>query len=378
MRHVSRKFKLFLLTVVAMIGVSAEIWCQAQNTDQNRVNREDQDKTEGGIRLANRALAPRTDHEQSTIDVYKRTNRSVVNVSTRAENDLFGTVSQEGSGSGVIIDSTNAYVITNFHVLGNASQVAVTLANGQSYGVEEVGKDPDNDLALLQIKEPPSDLVSLELGDSNTLEVGQRVLAIGNPFGLDRSLTTGIVSSLGRNIRAENGRMIQDVIQTDAAINPGNSGGPLLDSAGRLIGLNTAIASRSGDNAGIGFAIPANLIKFAVPQLIKFGKVLRPKLGIVLADTDIGPVILDVQEGSPADEVELRGARQYVQQGFITRYGVDFSSADFVLAINGQEVSSKSQLLDILSKVDTTQQVELLVRRGRAKPRKVKLKPVLG
>ena len=327
------------------------------------------------------ARAPRTESEQQVIDSYKRVNRAVVNVTTKvAERDFFGVSVQEGSGSGVVIDKDQGLVITNFHVIEGADRAAVTLADGSTHGVKVIGQDPDNDLALLQIKDPPADLVAAEFGDSSTLEVGQRVLAIGNPFGLQRTLTTGIVSSLGRTIQSKNGRMIEDIIQTDAAINPGNSGGPLLDLAGRIVGLNTAILSRSGESSGIGFAIPVNQVKRAVPLLRRYGRVPRPKIGVVLVDTDAGPAFLYVQPGSPAARAGLTGARQVAQQGIMVESYVDFSVADFVVAVNGVEVRSKVQVLEEIGKTKEGESLDLTVRRGlsRSRSRSVKVTPELG
>ncbi len=323
--------------------------------------------------------APRSESEQLIINAYKRANKAVVNISTRAEVlDFYGPTEHEGSGSGVIIDKDRALVITNAHVIAGGDQIAVNLASGVSYGVKVIGFDVGNDIALLQLQEPPSDLVSAPLGDSSTLEVGQHVLAIGNPFGLQRTLTDGIISSLGRSIRAENGSMIQDVIQTDAAINPGNSGGPLLDTAGKVVGLNTAIVSSTGQNAGIGFAVPINQIKAVIPQLIKYGKVLRPQIGAIITDTDYGPVVLQVQPDSPADLAGLSGARQRIQRGFFSGYVVNFAGADFVLSVNGKEVRSKDELMDEINKAGTEHELVLVVRRGGDKTRTVKIKPVLS
>lgn len=326
------------------------------------------------------ALAPRSSVEDQNIEVYRRVNKAVVNVSTQMEGrDFFGGTYQEGAGSGVIIDAQKGHVLTNFHVIEGASQIAVALADGQAYEVKLLGADPDNDIALLKILEPPSNLVAVPFGDSGVLEVGQRVLAIGNPFGLNRTLTTGIVSSLGRTIRAESGRLIEDIIQTDAAINPGNSGGPLLDTLGRLVGVNTAIISRTGESAGIGFAIPVNQVIHALPQLIRFGRVLRPKIGVVIEDTEYGPVLLFVKPGGPADKAGLSGARREVRQGFLTGYVVDVSRADFVLAVNGKEVARKSDILDAISKTKEKEMVELVVRRGlkRSAQRTVRVAPIL-
>ncbi|MCC6221455.1 MAG: trypsin-like peptidase domain-containing protein [Deltaproteobacteria bacterium] len=327
------------------------------------------------------AQAVRTADEQHVIDAYRQSNEAVVNVSTRAElADFFGSSHQEGSGSGVIIDSAKAYIVTNYHVIEGAEQITVNLAGGRTEKVRLVGQDPDNDIALLQIVGDKRNLVAVQLGDSSALEVGQRVLAIGNPFGLDRTLTTGIVSSLGRTIRAESGRLIEDIIQTDAAINPGNSGGPLLDTLGRLVGLNTAILSRTGESAGIGFAIPVNQIKLALPELIKHGRVLRPKIGVVMADTEYGPYVLYVQDGGPAHEAGIQGARRMVRQGLFVGYVIDVSQADFIISVNGVRVSSKADVLDALSDVKSGEVVTMVVRRGlgRNSPREIKIKPVLG
>lgn len=322
---------------------------------------------------------PRSSDEQQMIEAYRRVNEAVVYISTRAEvPDFLGMSAQEGSGSGVIIDSERALVVTNFHVIENARTISVTLANGQSYDVELVGQDPDFELALLRIIDPPPNLVAAELGDSSRLVVGQRVLAIGNPFGLNRTLTQGIVSSLGRSIRSESGRLIEDIIQTDAAINPGNSGGPLLDMLGRVVGINTAILSRTGESAGIGFAIPVNQLLIAVPQLIKYGKVLRPKIGVIFADTNAGPVFLYVQPGSPAENAGLSGARKLVRRGGFGGMIIDLSNADFVLEINGKPTRTKQDAIDAIGRVKPQEVIRMRIRRGAAnKIRNVEVTPVL-
>jgi S1-C subfamily serine protease len=333
---------------------------------------------------SNPAPAPRTDGEEQTIRVYKKANQTVVNVSTRGfVQGLFGVTAQEGSGSGVIVDAERALVVTNFHVVEQAAavgQVVVTLSDGQSYRTALVGKDPDNDIALLQIQDPPSSLVAVEFGDSSSLEVGQRVFAIGNPFGLNRTLTEGIISALERSLTTESGREVQNVIQTDAAINPGNSGGPLLDALGRLIGINTAIVSNTGQSAGIGFAIPANIVRESLPLLVKYGKVPRPKIGVAISNTEYGAVITYVQPGSPADKAGLSGAHQARTSGLFSFPVVDVSDADFVLEINGKEVSTSEDCYRELSKSESGKHIELIVRRGilRGKTRVVKIKPILG
>ncbi len=336
---------------------------------------------QGFFEAKSRDRAPRSSEEQLIIDAYKKANRSVVNVSTKAEGfDIFGGVNREGSGSGIIIDASKGLIVTNHHVIAGADVVYVTLADGNSYLVKLIGSDADNDLALLRFQELPAGLVAAEFGDSGMLEVGERVLAIGNPFGLERTLTTGIVSSLGRSIRAESGRIIEGIIQTDAAINPGNSGGPLLDMAGRVVGINTAIVSRTGESSGIGFAIPVNQVKEAIPQLIQYGKVLRPKLGVVISDTDHGPMIFDVQPQTPAAEAGIVGARRIVREGPYEGYVIDASQADFIVAINGSPVQSKAEALRILSRTKPQEEVTLVLRRGLGgrSGRKVTLRTYLG
>ncbi len=213
--------------------------------------------------------------------------------------------------------------MTNYHVISDASRLEVTLADHSSWKAVMVGAAPDRDLAVLQINAPAGKLRPIAIGESGNLLVGQKVFAIGNPFGLDQTLTTGVVSALGREIKAVTGRTIHDVIQTDAAINPGNSGGPLLDSAGRLIGVNTAIYSPSGASSGIGFAVPVGEVNRVVPQIISKGRMIRPGLGITLANQRLtqelgldGVMILKVASGSSAAKAGLQGARQ-VREGLV-------------------------------------------------------------
>lgn len=328
--------------------------------------------------LARDVRAPRSADEQTNIDIYKKNNDAVVNVQTSVA-DMFGSSYQAGTGSGVVIDAKRGYVVTNSHVIRDANGIAVTLANGAAYQVELIGQDPDNEIALVKIPKPPKDLVQAQLGDSEGLEVGQRVLAIGNPFGLNRTLTTGIISSLGRSIMSQNGRLIEDVIQTDAAINPGNSGGPLLDAAGRVIGLNTAIISRTGESAGIGFAIPVNQIKLALPQLKKYGRVLRPKIGVLFLETQYGLALAYVVPGSPADDAGLVSAVRVIRRGPFSYRVRDLAQADFIVNINGQEVFSKSQAITLIGKTPPNEDVSLLVRRGvrNGKTRKLRISPIL-
>ncbi len=219
--------------------------------------------------------------ERNNIAVYERVSPGVVNINTTSfvEDLFFGAYPQQGSGSGSIID-TKGHILTNYHVIEGASRLDVTLSDNTSYPATIVGADPDNDLAIIRIQAPAERLRVVPLGSSRNLRVGQKVLAIGNPFGLNQTLTSGIISALGRPLRSENGRTIENVIQTDASINPGNSGGPLLNSAGEMIGINTAIYSPRGGSVGIGFAVPVDVAKQIIPDLIEYGRVRRPWLGI--------------------------------------------------------------------------------------------------
>ena len=224
-----------------------------------------------------------TEDEKNNIAVYEKVADGVVNVtSTAVQMDFFfKPFPTQGSGSGSIIDA-RGHVLTNHHVVANAQKLEVTLADGSKWPAKLVGSDPDNDLAVIKIEAPREKLKVIPMGDSKNLRIGQKVLAIGNPFGFERTLTTGVISSLGRTIRSEVGTLIEDVIQTDAAINPGNSGGPLLNSAGEIIGINSAIISPSGGNVGIGFAIPVNTVKQVVPELIAKGYVTYPWIGATI------------------------------------------------------------------------------------------------
>jgi S1-C subfamily serine protease len=298
-----------------------------------------------------------TPDEEINIRVYRAASPAVVNITTIAvAYDFFlNPMPKEGTGSGAIIDRLG-HVLTNFHVIDGARQLEVTLADGSKWPARPVGADPSNDLALIKIDAPVEKLTVIPLGDSSKLLVGQKVLVIGNPFGLDRTLTVGIVSSVGRPIRADNGRLIRGMIQTDAAINPGNSGGPVLNSSGEVIGVSTAIFSPSGGSVGVGFAVPINTAKHIIPELISRGYVARPYLGI--AGHEIVPalvqalrlpvkegiMVVEVTPGSPAQRAGIRGGDRAVQVGnMIVRVG-----GDIITEVDQVKVRTFEELSDFI------------------------------
>jgi S1-C subfamily serine protease len=289
--------------------------------------------------------------EKATIDLFEKCSPSVVYITSLARrpvNFFEMTEVPQGSGSGFIWDR-RGHVVTNFHVILSSESLVVTLSDQSNWKAAVVGAEPDKDLAVLRIGAPEAKLPPILVGTSKDLKVGQKVFAIGNPFGLDETLTTGIVSALGRTIDAVTGRKIQNVIQTDAAINPGNSGGPLLDSAGRLIGVNTQIASPSGASAGIGFAVPVDTVNEVVPQLIAHGRVIRPRLGVTPAPPAIlrqlglaGVLVGSVQEGSGAAKAGLRATRREADGTFVL--------GDVIVGVAGKKVESYDDLISILEK----------------------------
>ena len=332
--------------------------------------------------------ATRTAEEQKTIDVYKRANSAVVFITTRSyvvdPFAFFDEVRpQEGTGTGTIIDVDKGVVITNLHVIESALEsrgsVEIMLANGQSSKARLIGFDPESDIAVLKVSDLPKGLVGIPYGDSSTLEVGQRVLAIGNPFGLYRSLTAGIISSLDRSMKTPRGAVLKDLIQTDAAINPGNSGGPLLDADGRLIGINTAILSQSGDSAGVGFAVPINSVKRILPELLATGKVRRPRMGWQLVDTDQGPMVLRVLPDSSADRAGIRPIERMVSsEGFVRGYRRDIDSGDLIYKVNGERVRNRDDVEDAIRKTERAASVNVTLRLGGlyGKERDISVVPV--
>jgi S1-C subfamily serine protease len=285
--------------------------------------------------------------EQVNIQVYAAANRSVVNITTATESvGFFGEEASSGTGSGFVIDR-QGHILTNYHVIEGARSVQVKLYDGSTHDGQVIGEDASNDVAVVQIQISPEKLSPLKLGDSSKLLVGQKILALGNPFGLERTLTTGVISSLDRSLRAKNGRMIKGIIQTDAAINPGNSGGPLLNSRDEVIGMNTAILSEVGQSAGISFAVPINAISRILKQLIENGRVIRADLGVTrVFTTNQGLVVIGLVDGGPADQAGIQAIKLKVN-----RYGnalyrrLDPSSADVIVAIDGTRVQSVEDLL---------------------------------
>ncbi|MBX9689037.1 MAG: glycerol-3-phosphate 1-O-acyltransferase PlsY [Candidatus Obscuribacterales bacterium] len=322
--------------------------------------------------------APVTAEEATTIKVYKTDSKAVVNVTTSnvtPETVMYGLAPAADTGSGSII-STDGYVLTNNHVINGASMVKVTLFDGTPFPAKLVGVDPDNDIAVLKIDPGARKLSTIKFGDSSKLEVGRRVYAIGNPFGLDLTMTSGIISSVGRTLRTEHGRVIKGVLQTDAAINPGNSGGPLLDTQGNMVGVTTAILSKVQQSAGIGFAIPVNVVKRVVPQLIAHGAILRPDLGILrVYPTQMGLMIVAVDPNGPAADAGLHGptVRRYSVGGFDFNQ-VDNSAADIIVGIDAQRVNSVDDLLSYVESKKPGQVVTLnVLRQGQVTRIQVKL-----
>ncbi len=313
--------------------------------------------------------------EKATIEVFKRVSPSVVFITTskRIRRDFSFNIFEipQGSGSGFIWDH-EGHVVTNYHVVYKADIIQVALPDQTVVTGFKVGEDPDHDLAVLRIQAMPNKLQPVIIGTSKDLQVGQKVLAIGNPFGLDSTLTTGIISALGRTITSVNEKTIFDVIQTDAAINPGNSGGPLLDSFGRVIGVNTAIYSPTGSNSGIGFAVPIDTVNRIVPQLISKGKVPRPHIGIYMVsdsfakrwDVD-GVIIRDVVPNSPADKAGLKGIRE-------TQAGNIFLG-DAIVALNDKPIETNDDLFRLLEEHKPGDEIVLTVLRDDKKE-KVDLK----
>jgi S1-C subfamily serine protease len=382
--------RILLAAVIAGLGFLAGISCPQIPDDGTALAQSERSEREtmpdGAVRPAaaqqgRPAAVPRpelAEEERATISLFERASPSVVYVTSLArQRDFFSMNVQEipqGSGSGFIWDR-QGHVVTNFHVIQGGSNWQVTLSDQSSWDAEVVGYAPEKDLAVLRIKAPQNRLPPLPLGNSDNLRVGQGVFAIGNPFGLDQTLTTGVVSALGREIQSVAGTPIRDVVQTDAAINPGNSGGPLLDSAGRLIGVNTAIYSPSGAYAGIGFAIPEHSVRWVVPDLIRYGRVNRPTLGVELAPEQWnlqlgveGAVIVRVEPGSGADRAGLRPLQESRGRRVIL--------GDVIQSVDGKPVTSVGDLLLALEERKAGDVVRVgILRDGRRQEVQVRLDP---
>ena len=307
--------------------------------------------------------------EQANVNVFRQSSPSVVNITTAKaitapSSDVTLNLGRipAGTGSGFLWDR-QGHVVTNYHVVKGSDFVRVKLTDGTEWDAEILGVAPEFDIAVLKINAPETKLIPLAVGRSDNLLVGQKVFAIGNPFGLDQTLTTGIVSGLGREINSQSGEKIRGVIQTDAAINPGNSGGPLLDSQGRLIGVNTAILSRSGSSAGVGFAVPVNTVEATVPLLISGEMVDRGYLGLALAPmqiakqvSDEGVVILGIAQGSPAADANLRSTQRDGEGEVVW--------GDVVISLNGLRITDSEALLVRLQEFHAGDEVVLGVKRG--------------
>jgi len=311
-----------------------------------------------------------TTDEQNSIEVYRTISPGVAFISTTSyAQDMWGDVQEgKGNGSGSVIDN-EGHILTNFHVVEGAQKLTVNFGGDKVYSARVIGGDPDTDLAVIKIDSPPPGIPVIPFGDSDKLAVGQKVLAIGNPFGLDRTLTTGVISGLQRPIRARNGRPIDAAIQTDASINPGNSGGPLLDKFGRMIGINSQILSPAGGSVGVGFAIPINTARRVVPQLVQYGEVRRPQLGASL--TSVGDLVqrgitlpltngLLVRSATPGGSAANAGIRGLTQD----RTTGEVAIGDIITGVDGEKVNDTDDLFRLLDKKSIGDTVNVEVYRG--------------
>jgi len=347
--HRKNRFYLFIILILIILG-GFFFW--SRFIDERRQ-----------IESHTRDIIPRgslSDFEKTTISIFNAAAPSVVYIFTEnAVTGFFGTRQiRQGAGSGFLWDK-KGHVVTNFHVIEGARRIQVRLESGEAIDATDVGGSPDHDLAVIRLRRTLSNIQPIPVGTSGNLQVGQTVLAIGNPFGLSRTLTTGVISALNRRLPTATGREVVGVIQTDAAINPGNSGGPLIDSSGLLIGVNTAIISESGGSAGIGFAVPVDVVNEVVPQLIARGKFPRPGIGIVVLDDEIaaslgmvGVVIDRVMPNSEADQVGLEG--------------IDYRRrivGDVIVGVEGKSVTNLNDFIRILQTFEIGDTVTLSVRR---------------
>ena len=320
-----------------------------------------------------------TAEEEINVSVYEQLHKSVVNITTRStmvDSFFFTEQTSEGTGSGSVIDRSG-HIVTNWHVVADARNIGVTLFNGNTYEARVVGYDPPNDIAIIKIDAPEVALFPITMGDSSKLKVGMRVLAIGNPFELERTLTTGIVSSLNRSIQVQENWSIKSIIQIDASINPGNSGGPLLDLHGRLIGINTAIASRTGQSAGVGFAIPVNLVSRVVPELITHGRVYRAEIGIQrVFETENGLLVEQLTPSGPAEQAGVKGPTLLRQRrGPFVFERLDRSTADLIVAVDGKAVKTVADFREAIESLQPGDTVQLTVLR---KDQRIDIRVQLG
>ena len=349
----SSRRTVFILFFCAALLIGFFWWNRA--ADENR-----------RIQEHSRPITPRgslAESERTTISIFNAAAPSVVYIFTEnAASGFFGArQARQGAGSGFLWDA-RGHVVTNYHVIEGARRIQVRLDSGEAIEAAYVGGAPDYDLAVIRLRRRPSDIQPLPVGTSGNLQVGQSVLAIGNPFGLARTLTTGVISALNRRLPTATGREVAGVIQTDAAINPGNSGGPLLNSSGRLIGVNTAIISGSGSSAGIGFAVPVDVVNKVVPQLIAKGKYPRPGIGIAVLDDQVaasmgvvGVVIDRVMPDSEADRAGLAGIDYRMR-----------TLGDIIVAVEGESVADTDDFVRLLQQFEIGQSVRMQIRRGDA------------
>jgi len=359
-----------ILTTLLLFGAffAGVAWKTADTANDTIIENSEINSGPDTRAIVQRDISPASDltmSEQHTISLFEKASSSVVFITTlQVRADYFRrslTEVPSGSGSGFVWNE-DGYIVTNFHVVRGSQKVRVTLADQSTWEAKVVGAAPSKDLAVLKIDAPVDKLIPLSLGESDNLLVGQSVYAIGNPFGLDQTLTTGIISALGREIESLSRIPIRDVIQTDAAINPGNSGGPLLDSGGRLIGVNTQIYSPSGASAGIGFSIPVDAVKWAIPDLIRYGEIRRPVIGVELVSSSLvrrmglnGALVGNVSPKGPAAEAGLQSTTR-------DRFG-NIELGDLITEIGGVEVKSNNDLILALEKFKAGENVEVKVIR---------------
>jgi protease Do-like 1, chloroplastic len=377
MAYTQSKFRPFLIGMAVGVAIMFILWRPSMDRISNNPQSLKDDPSPSAILSAQSPdLLP---DEKNTISVFQQVGPSVVFITNKGlQQDFFSlneTEIPQGAGSGFIWDR-QGHVVTNYHVIQNAHSLSVKLNDQKTYEATVVGAEPNKDIAVVRIKAPDHDLRAVQIGTSDKLLAGQKVIAIGNPFGLDQTLTVGVVSALGREIQSVTNRTIRDVIQTDAAINPGNSGGPLLDAHGRVIGMNTAIVSPSGAYSGIGFAIPVDAIKSIVPELIQHGKIVRPGLGVNILPDQIaekagieGVVIATVVKGGAAEKAGLKGIKR-------TFFG-ETEVGDVITAVDGKKVTTADELATELEQHRIGDEVTITIQRdGKEQKAKVRLQEI--